>query len=205
MRPLLTAFVLLTAVPQTVAAQSADVLLNCSNCHTLQSDSVPSPYPVLNGQPARYIERQLQAYRNGLRAHPQMQQTATALGEGAGAMARLYADAPVPDLQLRAEPSSQALSLIEDGDWSRGLPPCASCHGMSKDDEMRIAPRLHGQPGGYLAAQLRAYADGSRRSDPMGRMRAFSQRLSSEEIGTLADYYEAWRPSVETQEDRPDG
>lgn len=186
-------------------AQGADVLLNCSSCHTVGAapeGRPPSPYPNLNGQPLRYLERQLQAYREGLRVHPQMQATATALGQGDAAMARLYGDAPAP--ALRAPPAdrlpAEARILVEDGDWTRGLPPCASCHAMDPQDRARMSPRLHGHPAAYLERQLRAYAEGTRRSDPMGRMRAFAARLSAAEMSALAEYYAAWS-ARDTQEE----
>lgn len=190
-------------------AQSTDVLLNCSTCHVAAPDpEAPGTggreiYPNLNGQPARYIERQLMAYRLGLRAHRQMEQTALALGEGAGAMARLYAGAPHPDLvfQDAREDHQTALGLVEDGDWSRGLPPCASCHALAPgNDRARLSPRLHGQPEAYLDDQLRAYADGTRASDPMGRMRAYSERLTPSEISALARYFARWTPDQDTAE-----
>ena len=190
-------------------AQSMDVLLNCSTCHVASPDPEATAtagreiYPVLNGQPARYIERQLMAYRQGLRQHRQMEQTALALGEGAGAMARLYAGAPHPDLVFRDPPEDHAtaLDLVEDGDWSRGLAPCASCHSLDpEDDRARLSPRLHGQPEAYLADQLRAYADGTRSSDPMGRMRGYSERLTPSEISALARYFASWTPDSKNSE-----
>ena len=195
-----------TLAASPLSAQNADILLNCSDCHAV-APAAPvagaprprlSPYPDLNGQPARYLERQLYAYAEGLRLHQQMQTTATMLGDGDAAMARLYSDAPAPELQQRqvVDGLTDAITLIEEGDWSRGLPSCASCHSLDPAERGRLAPRLHGQPSTYLAYQLRAYADGTRRSDTMGRMRAFAGQLSSEEISQLAAYYAAWAPST---------
>ena len=210
MRRILLAAALAAAGP--AGAQGADVLLNCSACHTVgppREGAVPSPYPNLNGQPARYLARQLEAYREGLRQHPQMQATAMALGQGAGAIARLYADAPAPELtRTRAAGAAPvAERLVVEGDWDRGLPPCASCHALEPDARGRLMPRLHGHPAPYLARQLRAYASGARRSGPMGRMRAFAAELTEAEIGALADYYASWAPEAgdETTEDPPDG
>lgn len=210
MRRALVACMLASAAP--AFAQGADVLLNCSACHTVgpaRDGAIPSPYPNLNGQPARYLERQLNAYRTGLRQHPQMQATATALGEGAGAMARLYADAPAPQLQRMSDAGTfpTAERLVNDGDWQRGLPPCASCHAIDEGERGRLMPRLHGHPAAYLARQLRAYADGERRSGPMGRMRAFAGALSGTEIDALAEYYAAWGlpEAEETTEADTDG
>lgn len=195
----------LMLAPAPAKGQGADVLLNCSACHQVGPPApqprTPSPYPNLNGQPARYIERQLEAYLEGLRKHPQMQASAMALGEGAPAMARLYADAPAPDLVLRGTRAdhAEAMQLVTRGDPARGLPSCASCHAMDPDDRARLSPRLHGLPPAYLATQLRAYADGTRASDPMGRMRSFSAVLSSAEISALAAFYGAWVPRALTE------
>lgn len=182
-----------------VAAQSTDILLNCSACHVVGTGSDRKPaagtvFPDLNGQPVRYLERQLEAFREGRRQHRQMQLTAMALEKGAGAMARLYADAPHPDLAPPEGRADRVPALVTQGDWERGLPPCASCHALEADGaRARTAPRLHGQPEAYLATQLCAYANGERRSDPMGRMRAFSARLEPGEIADLAAYYAGWR------------
>lgn len=196
----------LALIPASRAGgQGANVLLNCSSCHTvgppLADNRPPSPYPNLNGQPARYIERQLEAYREGWRQHPQMQATATALGEGAAAMARLYADAPAPELTYTGAAGAfpDALRLITEGDWSRGLPSCASCHALDPQDRARLSPRLHGHPAPYLERQLRAYAEGTRRSDPMGRMRAYAGQLTEDEMTELARYYAAWGPLAEAE------
>jgi len=191
----------------TAQSQSADVLLDCSACHdstasTPARPSVPGPFPDLSGQPARYIAHQLEAYRKGLRQHRQMEKTATALGDGgAPAMARLYADAPQPDLRppAREEADTTGWSLAVNGAWERGVPPCASCHGVSADDTGRLAPILIGRDPAYLAHELRAYAAGDRRSDTMGRMRAFAAQLTPSEIDAVAEYYGAWR----SQEDEP--
>jgi len=183
--------------PERAQAQS-NAILDCTSCH---ATSGPPPeeaalYPVLNGKPARYIERQLRAFREGHRDHSQMRATATALGAGAAAAARLYADLPPVEV---AEPEGDAPDLITEGDWERGIAPCSMCHGLEEDMRANLAPLLHGQPRGYLADELRAYADGSRRSDPMGRMQAYASRLTEGEIGALADWYASAREGVDVE------
>ena len=200
--PAWTLAALLTG-PSAAVPQSLDILLNCSACHTLDrndtSDAAPR-YPVLNGQPARYIGKQLEAYRTGVRQHPQMQMTARALGvHGDVPMARMYAHAPAPDLVRPplAEDVGIAEELVQNGAWDRGVAPCESCHMLGTVDGIdmsaRAAPRLHGQPEYYLADQLRAYADGSRQTGPMGRMQAYASALDVAEIDALAAYYASFR------------
>ncbi|WP_191090100.1 c-type cytochrome [Histidinibacterium aquaticum] len=184
------------------ASIGQNALLSCPTCHTAAPSDDDRIYPILNGQPAPYIARQLEAYREGLREHPQMQATAHALGpEGAIRQAKTYGDMPRPALQRSEDfqPVPDAERLVLDGDWSRGLPPCASCHGAPASEPplveqgfAREAPYLHGQPENYLALTLEAYAEGARKSDPMGRMRAFAEQLTPAERGALAQYYSSW-------------
>lgn len=188
-------------------AQSANVILECSSCHTnsqasAEPPAVTSPFPDLSGQPARYIAHQLHAYRLGLRQHRQMQQTATALGAGgAGAMARLYADAPRRKGEQASDPGDNPAghALAVEGAWERGVPPCASCHGVSVEKTGRLAPILYGHDAGYLAHELRAYASGQRRSDTMGRMRTFAAQLTQAEIDAVAEYYASFAQTGDEQ------
>ena len=194
--------------PTIAPAQSVDLLLNCSACHTIGAAANPglaSRYPVLNGQPAPYITRQLDAHRTGKRQNRQMILTAQALGDGgAPAMARMYAYAYLPELVFTGDPEAMgtALDLHENGARERGVPSCKSCHAV--DDvggiamSSRNAPRLHGQTGPYIAQKLRAYASGARTTGPMGRMQAFAGQLSEAEIDALAAYYAAF------QQEKPD-
>jgi cytochrome c553 len=78
-------------------------------------------------------------------------------------------------------------ALVAEGDWSRGIAPCASCH--AGPHRARLSPPLRGQPEAYLSAELHAYADGRRRTDTMGRMRAYAARLDEAEIARLAAWY----------------
>lgn len=65
---------------------------------------------------------------------------------------------------------------------------CRTCHGADGIASLPNAPHLAGQPEAYLAAQLRAYRDGTR-SDP--NMDVVAQQLSDEDIADLAAYYAA--------------
>ncbi len=193
----------------TATAQSTDILLNCTSCHQISSEG-NSIYPVLNGLPAQYIIEQLQAYRDGTRTHPQMQQTARALGAGgAVSMARMYADAPAPSLTAPAGGDHDAARTLElEGAWERGIAPCAMCHNVADastagtptnastiDLAAHNAPRIHGQPETYLASTLRAYASGARQTGGMGRMQAYAAKLTDAEISDLAAYLSAFAAS----------
>src|SRR3546814_1221248 len=65
------------------------------------------------------------------------------------------------------------------GDPSRGLLPCADCHGPKGEGLGPANPALAGQPAVYLAAQLRAWRRGERRNDPGNVMTGISDRKST--------------------------
>ena len=65
---------------------------------------------------------------------------------------------------------------------------CAACHGATGISTSESIPHLAAQRAGYLAAQLRALKDGTRKN-PM--MNAIASQLSAEDIANLAAYFAA--------------
>jgi cytochrome c553 len=49
-------------------------------------------------------------------------------------------------------------------------------------------PRLSGQYAEYVAAQLKAFRDGTRTNDPNGMMRGVAARLTEQQIRAVAEY-----------------
>ena len=70
------------------------------------------------------------------------------------------------------------------GPWS-----CASCHGANGQGSLTV-PRLAGLDQGYIAKQLRAYANGARRDEIMTIV---AGTLSQDEMRRQARYYAALR------------
>lgn len=73
---------------------------------------------------------------------------------------------------------------------------CAVCHGPLGLSNAPDAPHLAGQPVLYLAAQLRAYRDGSRKHEVMAVM---ARTLSDDDIRNLA----AWFASIRVEAREP--
>ena len=65
---------------------------------------------------------------------------------------------------------------------------CAACHGATGISVAESIPNLAAQRAGYLAAQLRALKDGSRKN---AMMNAIAAQLSAEDIANLAAYFAA--------------
>jgi len=65
---------------------------------------------------------------------------------------------------------------------------CASCHGPNGHSVNPLWPNLAGQKEQYLAKQIKAFRDGTRK-DPM--MAPMVAALSDDDIANLAAYYSA--------------
>lgn len=161
----------------------------CIACHGLAGEGDGAFTPRLAGIDAGYLERQLIAYADGRRSHPQMSYIAQKIGSRERrAVAEYYASIAPPAGAIPASRGDLAAALYHRGDPARGLAPCAACHGEQGEGIGPANPPLAGQPQGYLAAQLELWRQSRRRSDPGDIMLHVSQLLNPEEIAALAAY-----------------
>lgn len=160
----------------------------CFTCHGLRGEGDGAFSPRLAGLDAGYLERQLIAYADGRRDHPQMGYIAENLTPlERRAVSLHYAAMPEPRSNRRSG-SRAAQRLYHAGDPQRGLASCASCHGERGEGIGPANPPLAGQPAGYVAAQLDRWRHSKRRSDPDGAMLRISQLLSPAESAALGVY-----------------
>jgi cytochrome c553 len=182
--------ILADAKPERGRAKAQEV---CVACHGEQGVSAVPEYPNLAGQSGAAIYKQLNDYRTGSRANPLMTGIAQALDEATLAdIAAYYAAQPMrnPNPATLADAPAAIVRLVELGDPSRNIPPCAACHRSGAGGPIET-PVLAEQVKEYLALQLKMYAAGERRNDVYGRMRTIAARLTSAEIDGLATYYRA--------------
>lgn len=176
-----------------VAKGRAKVQEVCVACHGENGVSPSADFPHLAGQSGAAIYKQLYDYRTGSRTHPLMTDVAKALDESIIAdVAAYYAGQPQrnPLPATLAEAPRSIVQLIELGDPSRNIPPCASCHRAGAGGPIET-PVLAEQRDEYLVQQLKLYASGERRNDVYGRMRLIASRLTDAEMKSLAAYYRA--------------
>jgi cytochrome c553 len=182
--------ILADARPERGRAKVQEV---CFACHGEQGISVSREYPNLAGQSGAAIYKQLSDYRTGSRTSQVMTDIAKALDESTLAdVAAYYAARPQRNLDptTLAESPPAIVRLVELGDPSRNIPPCAACHRPGSGGPIE-APILSEQGRDYLVLQLKMYASGDRRNDVYGRMRTIASRLTPAEIDGLAAYYRA--------------
>jgi cytochrome c553 len=146
------------------------------------------------------IYKQLDDYRSGKRLWGVMSAIATALTDQDSAdVAAYFAHRPDGLTPVAGEGAPQAgrslrqpdpgIRLVFAGDPTRGIPPCAACHGP--DAQKLGAPPLHGQHGEYIERQLGAFAEGMRLNDINEQMRVIAQQLTPAEMHAVAVYYSA--------------
>jgi cytochrome c553 len=169
----------------------------CIACHGVNGNSVNPEWPVLAGQHPQYIVKQLKAFKNDERVNPLMTP-----------MAKGLSDQDMEDLGAffstqtatggEAEPSKVAAGqkLYRGGEPVNGIAACAACHGPTgAGNPTAKYPSIRGQHAVYVTAQLKAYREGSRKTDqPQNQMmRNIAAKLSDAQIDALASYVQGLR------------
>ena len=166
--------------------------VTCGACHGGDGNSVNPEWPSLAGQHPRYIYEQLEAFKKGTRANPLMTSQAAMLSEEDMANLAVYYSQQTPAPRAVADESliDKGEALYRGGDKERGIPACIACHGPSGAGNPGASyPSLSGQYATYTAAQLNAYADGSRKSDGSTKvMRNIAELLTPDQIKAISSY-----------------
>ncbi|HXQ49961.1 MAG TPA: c-type cytochrome [Stellaceae bacterium] len=163
----------------------------CIACHAPDGPPPDPSIPRLAGQSSFAIYKQLQDFKSSTRINEIMSGLAKAMTDTQIAdVAAYYSSLARLDLDARhpafAGPEIEA--LVERGDATRGVPPCASCHAATSGGPIET-PTLTGQSPQYVAAALKDFAEGQRRNDIYGRMRGIAAKLTPAEMTLLGDYY----------------
>ncbi len=163
----------------------------CFTCHGLDGGGNGAGAPRLAGLDAGYLDRQLIAFADGRRRHPEMQWIAERMSaRDRQAVSSYYA--AMPNVSRSAGPTDGAgMLLYLRGKPSRGMPACAECHGHRGEGSGPGNPPLAGQPAAYLADQLYKWRRSERRNDPGGVMLTISQRLTPREVEEVSAYASA--------------
>lgn len=166
--------------------------VTCAACHGVDGNSVTPDWPMLAGQHASYIARQLRAFKNGERTDVTMKPFADLLSDQdvLDVAAYFATQKPTPK---GADPALANLGqqIYRRGVPERGIAACIACHGpQGTGNPLAAYPRISGQHAAYTTKQLNAYASGDRRSDvEMNQMmRNIAGSLFEDEIKALASY-----------------
>lgn len=177
------------------AAAGAQKAAVCGACHGMTGQSVNPEWPNLAGQNAAYIAAQLALFKQGARDNPLMMPMAMPLTDQdmQDLGAHFAAQTPVG---LEADPSNWKVGekLYRGGDPARGLPACIACHGPNgKGNGPARYPALRAQYAVYTYAQLKAYAEGRRKTPGSDMMPVIASKLTDREMHALASYTQGLR------------
>jgi cytochrome c553 len=152
----------------------------CAACHGQNGvPTDPKTIPIIWGQQASYLFKQMRNYRNGERTNPVMAVIAKGLAEEDLRKIASYFAAKSWPAQSSA-PTSAPLP--------KGIAQCQPCH-QPNFQGGPPAPRLAGLSYEYLVASMRSFATDERANN--GDMPRFMQMLSESERDTIARYLSA--------------
>ncbi|CAD6366661.1 c-type cytochrome [Shewanella putrefaciens] len=166
----------------------------CVSCHGAEGEGIEPLGPRLAGLSKEYISTQLQHFQAGVRQNATMMPMAMTLqGDGIEQVSSYFSAKPTTDVKpvIRGEQvvfNDDTARLAYQGDWSRGLPACVTCHGPSALGG-GLFPRLAGQQASYIKTQLLAWQSGTRKGDVDGMMGSVANKLTVAEIDALANYF----------------
>ena len=160
----------------------------CAACHTSDGSRGSPANPIIQGQHAEYLVKQLTEFKAGKRTSPIMQGMAAALSDAdMKNVAAFYAGKVAkPGFAKNKELVSLGEKIYRGGIAERNIPACAGCHSPNGAGIPAQYPRLAGQHADYTEAQLVAFRGGARKNSvPMSGVAA---TMNDREIKAVADY-----------------
>jgi cytochrome c553 len=160
----------------------------CAACHTVDGSRGSPANPILAGQHAEYIAKQLGEFKAGQRSNPIMKGFASALSEAdMKNVAAFYSSKQSkPGFAKNKELVALGEKIYRGGIADKQVPACAGCHSPTGAGIPSVFPRIGGQHADYVDAQLRAFRAAARTNST--QMTAIAAKMSDKEIAAIADY-----------------
>ena len=167
----------------------------CVACHGADGNSAASANPNLAGQVEEYLYKQLKNFKS-VDGKPAVRNNAIMAG-----MAAALSDDDMKNVAAWFASQKQKPAAAKDetqialgqkiwrqGDFKKGVPACAGCHGPAGAGLPAQYPRLAGQFPEYTEAQLKSFRSEERANDPEKMMRMIAAKLSDVEIKAVSEY-----------------
>lgn len=169
-------------------ARAQKVAEPCAACHTADGSRGAPANPILQGQHADYLVKQLTEFKSGKRKNAVMQGMAATLSdEDMKHVAAFYASKSAkPGFAKDKALVTLGERLYRGGNLASKVPACAGCHSPTGGGIPAQYPRLAGQHADYTEAQLNAFRGGVRGNS--AQMAAIAAKMSEREIKAVADY-----------------
>lgn len=167
----------------------------CVACHSVDGNSPTSANPNLAGQIPEYLQKQLSNFKS-VDGKPAVRNSAIM-----GGMAAMLSDEDVKSVsvyfaQQKLKPATstdeklvaEGKKLWRMGDFDKGIPACAGCHGAAGGGLPAQYPALSGQHADYTADQLLKFRNDERTNDAEKVMRMIASKLSDRQMKAVAEY-----------------
>ncbi|MFO1337587.1 MAG: c-type cytochrome [Burkholderiaceae bacterium] len=160
----------------------------CAACHTADGSRGSPANPILQGQHPEYLVKQLTEFKSGKRDNAIMKGMASTLSEAdMKNVAAFYAGKQAkPGFAKHKDTVTLGEKIYRGGIADKQVPACAGCHSPNGAGIPAQYPRVGGQHGDYLEAQMKAFRDGKRNNSVP--MTAIAARMSDKEIAAVTDY-----------------
>ncbi len=167
----------------------------CVACHGADGNSALPANPILAGQGADYLFKQLSEFKSA-EGKPAVRNNAVMNGMAAMLSASDMKSLALYFSQQKRKPAAASDDklvaagrvLWRKGDFDRGVPACAGCHGPAGAGVPAQYPALSGQYAEYTELQLKNFRSEERSNDEQKMMRTIADKLSDKQIKALADY-----------------
>ena len=182
---------------EQIALEGTGGIDSCVNCHgRYGDDSLPQGIPVISGQPAAYLAKQLLDYQIGLRSHEIMSPFSQQLSEddvlavSAWFSSQEVVNYPFEDPDMKKVARGSTLFVV--GDLELRVESCANCHGTRGEGLAPTLPRIAGQSSDYIINQFNSWKNETRNSESAIIMQRITAKLSDDDIESLAVFLESY-------------
>lgn len=175
------------AKPDLVKGQAIATQV-CIACHTTDGSRGSPANPILAGQHADYLVKQLAEFKAGTRKNAVMSGMVAALTpEDMKNVAAFYASTSAK-AGFAKDKTLVTLGekIYRGGIADRAIPACAACHSPSGAGMPAQYPRLSGQHSDYTELQLNTFRSGARANS--AQMVAVAAKMNDREIKAVSDY-----------------
>jgi cytochrome c553 len=175
------------ALAQPGQADFGSVIAGCEACHGTGGASQNAEIPRLNGQRIDYMLGRLDILGNTVGfVHPNnaMWRTVSGMNDNIRQDIVKYFSAQTPTVPRAGALAAQGRLIYERGAPGENVLACSLCHGVAGEGQ-GLAPRIAGQHGTYLKAQILEFNSGLR---PHGTMNNDAHKLTGAEVEALVDY-----------------
>lgn len=166
----------------------------CAACHAADGNSAIAENPILAGQHAGYLTKQLHNFQVRPGAAKAERENAIMAGFAATLSAEdilnvsaYYAAQPIKGAySSKKDLLAKGQQIYRAGIASRGIPACVGCHAPNGAGIPIQYPRLSGQHAAYTQAQLTGFRSGARGNS--AQMMTIAAQMSDADISAVAEY-----------------